>query len=249
MATNYDVMFLRLLIEGGQLGREQGLTCLQQIDSGSPPPSAAQVALQAGVIDEASARRVHEQVMAHFARSGEQVAQISREEAVRGVSSEAAPLPERPAAPEPRYFDLTHTAENLEGYGQSTCYSSYRGRGPEGEAVRILTLSSRFESLPELVAEVRAELESWLGFRHPNGSGPLRIGRTLGRPERPAQTVVVYPAHAGQPVAGFLAEHGPFESEESLEIVIDLCAVLAAAHPKGLAVGDLRAGSGSSSTS
>lgn len=249
MATNYDVMFLRLLIEGGQLGREQGLTCLQQIDAGSPPPSAAQVALQAGVIDEAAARRVHEQVMAHFARSGEQVAQISREEAVRGVSSEAQPLPERPPAPEPRYFDLTHSSEGLEGYqlgpqtGQSTCYSSYQGRGPGGEPVRILTLSSRFESLPELVAEVRAELESWLGFRHPNGSGPIRIGRTLARPERPAQTVVVYPDHPGQPVAGFLSSHGPFESEEALEIVIDLCAVLAAAHPKGLAVGDLRAGS------
>lgn len=246
MATNYDVMFLRLLIEGGQLGREQGLACLQQIDAASPPPSAAQVTLQAGVIDEAAARRVHEQVMAHFARSGEQVAQISREEAVRGVSSEAEPLPERAPAPEPRYFDLTHSTEGLEGFqlgpqtGQSTCYSSYRGLGPGGEPVRILTLSSRFESLPGLVAEVRAELESWLGFRHPSGSGPLKIGRTIGRPERPAQTVVVYPEAPGQPVAGFLSEHGPFESEEALEIVIDLCAVLAEAHPKGLAIGDLR---------
>lgn len=248
MATNYDVMFLRLLIEGGQLGREQGLVCLQQIDAGSPPPSAAQVALQAGVIDEAAARRVHEQVMAHFARSGEQVAQISKEEAVRGVSSEVASLPERAAPPEPRYFDLTHSTEGLEGFqlgpqtGQSTCYSSFRGLSPEGEPVRILTLSSRFESLPELVAEVRAELESWLGFRHPSGSGPIRLGRTIGRPERPAQTVVVYPEAKGRPVAGFLAEHGPFESEEALEIVIDVCAVLSQAHPKGLAVGDIRSG-------
>jgi serine/threonine protein kinase len=249
LATNYDVMFLRLLIEGGQLGREQGLACLQQIDAGSPPPSAAQVALQAGVIDEAAARRVHEQVMAHFARSGEQVAQISREEAVRGVSSEAQPLPERPPPQEPRYFDLTHSSEGLEGFrlgpqtGQSTCYSSYQGLSPEGEPVRILTLSSRFETLPELVAEVRAELESWLGFRHPSGSGPIRIGRTIGRPERPAQTVVVYPHPPGQPVAGFLSQHGPFESEEALEIVIDLCAVLSQAHPKGLAAGDIRSGS------
>lgn len=248
LATNYDVMFLRLLIEGGQLGREQGLACLQQIDAGSPPPSAAQVAMQAGVVDEASARRVHEQVMAHFARSGEQVAQISREEAVRGVSSEAQPLPERPPAAEPRYFDLTHSTQGLEGYqlgpqtGQSTCYSSYRGLGPEGEAVRIVTLSSRFETLPELMAEVHAELEGWLGFQHANGSGPIRIGRTLGRPERPAQTVVVYPTHKGQPVAQFIGEHGPFASEEALEIVIDLCEVLASAHPKGLAVGDLRSG-------
>lgn len=235
-------MFLRLLIEGGQLEREQGLACLELIDAGSPPPNAAQVAMQVGSIDEAQARSTHEQVMAHFASSGEQVAEISQEEAVRGVSSETAPLPA-----EPRYFDLTHTTEGLEGYhlgpqiGQTTCYSCYRGRGPGGERVRILTLSSRFEGYPDLVAEVTAELQAWLGFQHESGSGPVRLGRTLARGDRPAQTVVVYPYHRGDPVSEYLREQGAVAGDLALDVVIDVCEVLAAAHPKGLALGGLRA--------
>lgn len=256
MATNYDVMFLRLLIEGGRLRREQGLACLKRIDGTRPAPNAAQVVIQDRLLDEAEARACHERVMAHFAQSGEVVAQVSREDAVRGVSGEVGALPARPApppppplaspAPEPRYFDLGAAGEGLEGFqlgplvAHGTCYSSYRGRGPGGEPVRILTLSSRFEGFPELAGEVNAELEAWLGFRHSSGSGPLKLGRTLPRGDRPAQRVVVYAASEGQLLSDFLAEHGPLESEEALDLVLDLCELLAAAHPKGLATGDLR---------
>ena len=277
MATNYDVMFLRLLIEGGRLRREQGLACLKRIDGTRPAPNAAQVLLLDRLVDESEARACHERVMAHFAQSGEVVAQMSREDAMAGVSGELRALPKRspvgaarpeparsePASsgppssgppsseppssePEPRYFDLGTAGEGLEGYqlgpliAHGTCYSSYRGRGPAGEPVRILTLSSRFQGYPELEAEVGGELTAWLGFRHRSGSGPLKLGKTLARGDRPAQTVAVYPASEGQLLSEFLAEHGPLESEEALDLVLDLCEFLAAAHPKGLAVGDLR---------
>ncbi|MGE0709489.1 MAG: serine/threonine protein kinase [Planctomycetota bacterium] len=243
MATNYDVQFLRLLLEQRRLSHEQALACLRQVDATQPPPTAFQLVVRQGLVSEAVARTAHVRVMAQFEQSGEPVAPMSAEAAARGVSDE---VPVRAADPSQRYFDLSRAGENLEGYGlgpliaHGTCYSSYRGRGPEGEEVRILTLSSRFEEHPQLLLDITAELRAWLGYRHPNGTGPVRLGRTHPRADRPAQTVAVYPASEGQTLRAFLKEHGALPVEEAVDLVLDLTELLANAHQKGLRLGDLR---------
>ncbi|HBP17828.1 MAG TPA: hypothetical protein DEA08_08545 [Planctomycetes bacterium] len=247
MATNYDVLFLRTLVEQRQLAREHALDCLRRIDAaGARAPTAYQAVLHLDMVDEGTARKTHTRVMAHFEQSGEAVVRVSQEEAVRGVSDEAPALPQRPATPPARYFDLGPQGENLDGYqlgpliAHGSCYSSYQGRGPEGEATRVCVLSSRFEQHPELLREVTSELRAWSGFRSEGGAGPLRLGRTLQRGERPPQTVVIYPALPGQSLREFLSEHGPLPELEALELVLDVCELLALAHSKGLRVGDLR---------
>ncbi|MBM20725.1 MAG: hypothetical protein CMN87_12010, partial [Stappia sp.] len=100
MATNYDVLFLRTLVEQRQLAREHALDCLRRIDAaGARAPTAYQAVLHLDMVDEGTARKTHTRVMAHFEQSGEAVVRVSQEEAVRGVSDEAPALPQRPATP------------------------------------------------------------------------------------------------------------------------------------------------------
>jgi serine/threonine protein kinase len=246
LATNYDVLFLRLLHEQRRLEHEQALVCLKAIDaSPSPAPTAYQLVLRERLVDQALARITHVRVLAHFESNGQLVAHMPPEQAARGVSDEGPVL--EPESTD-RYYDLGIAGENLEGYHlgplirHGPCYSSYRGRGPTNERVRILTLSTRFEEHPQLLRAVTTELRAWHGFRHESGSGPLQLGRTSARQGRPAQLVVVYPESPGQSLDAFLAEHGPLPAEEALDLVLDVCTVLARAHSKGLRVGDVRSG-------
>ncbi len=258
MATNYDILFLRHVVSRGLAPRPDALRCLEAIESEAQRGralNAAQAVLELGLVDRPQAEQVHHAVSRELQAQGELLVPVDHQTAYRDVSSEGEPVPGAPppappppprpeGAPPPAadYYDLAREGEGLEDFelgpliAHGAAGSSYAGRRKsDGAPVVIKTLSRRFAEHPALLEQVLAELRGWVGFTHPRVAATLAVGRSHGH------AVVVFERASGRTLEEHLDAHGPLPADEATELMAGLLEAVAAAHARGLHVGDLRA--------
>ncbi|MGE0710982.1 MAG: protein kinase [Planctomycetota bacterium] len=124
------------------------------------------------------------------------------------------------------------TVEGKLGRGPAgTCY---RARREDGSYVAAKVLRQAFAEHPQLYQRIRAEVERWIGFAHPQALATLAWEQVQGR------DAVITELASGPSCAALLAERGAFPLREAMRVARDVGLLLAAAHRAGLAVGDLR---------
>lgn len=120
-----------------------------------------------------------------------------------------------------------------ERLGAGPCGESFLGRLPGSGEVVLKVLAPGFAQRPELLAQVVGEVQAFTGFAHPRGAAPLGLAGTRARP------VVIFPRAPGVTLRQLLAR-GPLDPALALRVARDAALLLAAAHDRGLALGDLR---------
>ncbi len=153
-----------------------------------------------------------------------------------------APAGAPPPGPEDEFYDLSENGVGLDDFqtgpkvGRGPVGTSYEGRRKsDGARTVVKVISRRFGQHPAVLAEVIADVRAWVGFRHPNVAGTLALGICNER------QVVVFERARGEPVAAALAAGRPLEPRKALRVVFDVAQAVAAAHERGLFVGDISA--------
>ncbi len=142
-----------------------------------------------------------------------------------------------------QYYDLAENGQGLEAYesgpklGRGAVGLCYLGRKKlDRSPVVVKVISRRFDEHPALLADVLADLQAWIGFRHPGVAATLAKGISNGR------NVVVFEQARGQPLAAALEkDKKPLEPRHAMRVVYDVASALAAAHERGQACGDVSA--------
>lgn len=119
--------------------------------------------------------------------------------------------------------------------GRGPLGASYAGQLPDGRAIVVKAITSRFQEHPQLLEQVLGDLRAWVAYRHANVAATLAVTQFEGR------WVILAEQAPGKTLERWVKEHGPFDPRTAVKIIRDVALALVAAHKQGLAAGDLRA--------